>query len=62
VPPELNLLANQLAKFIRASELTQWFSVPSVLTYLAKFDVVQSGDFPALKRLLWCGEATPTLP
>lgn len=60
VPPELNLLPNKLADFIRASELTQWFSVPSALTYMAKFDVVRFNDFPSLERLLWCGEVLPT--
>jgi len=40
--------------------LTQWFSVPSVLHYMAKFDVVKFQDFPSLKRLLWCGEVFPT--
>ncbi len=60
VPAELNLLPNKLADFIRTSELTQWFSVPSVLNYMAKFDVVQFNDFPTLKRLLWCGEVFPT--
>lgn len=60
VPPELNLLPTKLADFIRTSELTQWFSVPSALTYMAKFDVVQFNDFPVLKRLLWCGEVLPT--
>ncbi len=60
VPPELNLLPNKLADFIRSSELTQWFSVPSILNYLAKFDVVRARDFPALRRLLWCGEVLPT--
>jgi len=60
VPPDLNLLPNKLADFIRESELTQWFSVPSILTYLAKFDVVKPHDFPAMKRLLWCGEVFPT--
>lgn len=62
VPPELNLLPNKLADFIRASELTQWFSVPSILNYMAKFDVVRYNDFPTLKRLLWCGEMFPTPP
>ena len=47
-------------RFIRDSELTQWFSVPSVLTYMAKFDVVEQDDFPTLERLLWCGEVLPT--
>jgi amino acid adenylation domain-containing protein len=60
VPPEINLLPTALAEFIRVSELTQWFSVPSLLSYMAKFDVVQVNDFPTLRRLLWCGEVFPT--
>jgi amino acid adenylation domain-containing protein len=60
VPPELNLLPHKLAQFIRDSGLTQWFSVPSTLSYMAGFDVVRLGDFPSLKRLLWCGEVLPT--
>ena len=60
VPPELNLLPHALAEFIRNRELTQWLSVPAVLDRLAKFNVVALGDFPALKRLLWCGEVLPT--
>jgi acyl-coenzyme A synthetase/AMP-(fatty) acid ligase len=31
-----------------------------VLTYLAKFDVIAQDDFPAMERLLWCGEVLPT--
>lgn len=63
VPPELNLLPHKIAEFIRNSELTLWFSVPSVLTYMAKFDAVKHRDFATLKRVLWCGEvfATPAL-
>jgi amino acid adenylation domain-containing protein len=60
VPPELSLLPHRLAAFIRHHDLTQWFSVPSVLSYMAKFDAVRPGDFPALRRLLWCGEVFPT--
>jgi amino acid adenylation domain-containing protein len=60
VPAELSLLPNKLADFIRDSQLTQWFSVPSLLNYMARFDVVRFNDFPALKRLLWCGEVLPT--
>jgi amino acid adenylation domain-containing protein len=62
VSPTLNLLPHKLADFIRASELTQWFSVPSILSYMAKFDVVSFNDFPTLKRVLWCGEVFPTPP
>src|SRR5439155_21672855 len=60
VPPDLSLLPNALAEFIRASELTQWFSVPSQLRYMAKFAVVEVNDFPTLRRLLWCGDVFPT--
>jgi amino acid adenylation domain-containing protein len=62
VPTELNLLPHKLAEFIRNSELTQWFSVPSVLNFMAKADVVKEHDFPTLERLLWCGEVFPTPP
>jgi amino acid adenylation domain-containing protein len=60
IPPELSIVPHRLADFIRNSELTQWFSVPSILNHLAKFDVVRQNDFLALRRLLWCGEKFPT--
>ncbi len=60
VPPELNLLPHRLVEWMRAERLTQWFSVPSLLTYMVKFDVLRHGDFPELRRLLWCGEVFPT--
>lgn len=60
VPGELSVNPAGLAALIRDQELTQWFSVPSVLTYMAKFNVVAQDDFPALERLQWCGEVLPT--
>jgi amino acid adenylation domain-containing protein len=60
VPAELNLLAPKLAQFIRAAQLTQWFSVPSVLNLMTQFDVVRHGDFPSLRRVLFAGEVLPT--
>ncbi len=60
VPAATSLLPHKLADFIRRSELTQWFAVPSIFSYMAKFDVVRHDDFPALKRVLWCGEVLPT--
>jgi amino acid adenylation domain-containing protein len=60
VPAEANLLPNKLADWIRGSRVTHWFSVPSALQYMARFDVIRQGDFPELKRLLWCGEVLPT--
>lgn len=62
VPAKLNLFPKGLISFMRERRLTQWFSVPSVLTYLTRFDAVEGGDFPEMKRLLWCGEVFPTPP
>ncbi|MGI9505496.1 MAG: AMP-binding protein, partial [Geminicoccaceae bacterium] len=60
VPAKLNLFPKGLISFMRDRRLTQWFSVPSVLTYLTRFDAVEDGDFPEMKRLIWCGEVFPT--
>lgn len=60
VPSELNLMPPKLAQFMRDAALTQWFSVPSVLNLMAKFDALRPGDFPSLRRVLWCGEVLPT--
>lgn len=60
VPAECNLLPQRLAEWIRSSGITQWFSVPAALNYMAKFDAVQPCDFPELRRVLWCGEVLPT--
>lgn len=59
VPPDV-LLPAQLAAFIRGSELTQWFSVPSTFAYMARFGAVRERDFPTLRRVIWCGEVLPT--
>ena len=56
----LNLLPHKLADFIRRSELTRWFSVPSTLTFMTKFGVIAQDDFPTLTKLIWCGEVLPT--
>lgn len=58
VPPLL--LPRQLADFISAAQLTQWFSVPSTFTYMAKSEAEPEEGFPSLERVLWCGEVLPT--
>jgi amino acid adenylation domain-containing protein len=60
VPPEANVVSRKLAELIRDAELTQWFSVPSVLSYMAKFDVVREDYLRSLERVIWCGEVLPT--
>ena len=60
VPADCHLLPHKQAQWIRQSRLTHWFSVPAAMTYMAKFDVVAQGDFPELRRVLWCGDVLPT--
>jgi amino acid adenylation domain-containing protein len=62
VPPSL-LLPRELAEFVTSSRLTQWFSVPSAMSYMARFGGLPDEGFPSLERVLWCGEvlATPVL-
>jgi amino acid adenylation domain-containing protein len=59
VPPS-TLLPRQLADFIVARELTQWFCVPSTMTYMVKGGAVPDHGFPTLERVIWCGEVLPT--
>jgi amino acid adenylation domain-containing protein len=60
VPPEVNGRPAALLDFIRDAALNQWHSVPSALTFMAGLGTLVEGDLPALRRVLWCGEALPT--
>jgi non-ribosomal peptide synthetase component F len=42
-----SLLPHKLADWIRDSRITQWFSVPSILTYLSKLGALRERDFPS---------------
>ncbi len=59
IPDRVNSLPEKLADFILENDLTQLFSVPSVLSSMACCDVVEEEGFPGLKRLIWSGEEFP---
>lgn len=59
IPDRMNSLPGKLADFILENDLTQWFSVPSVMSSMARCDVVEKDDFPGLKRLIWSGAEFP---
>jgi amino acid adenylation domain-containing protein len=44
------------AKFIRESQLTMWFSVPSIVGLLARTRLLAPASFPTLRWSLFCGE------
>ena len=60
VPPIVSVLPNNLSEFMRSSGITHWCSVPSVLSYMTQFGLVQQDSFPALRRVVWSGDAMPT--
>lgn len=60
VLPQNSVFPKFTAEFIRERKLTQWFSVPSVLSLMANMDVVKINDFPDLRRIMWCGEVLAT--
>lgn len=60
LPAKINVNPKKLSGFILDNKLTQWFSVPSALSYMARFNAIPEGGFPDLKRLIWCGEVFPT--
>ncbi len=60
VPPELNLFPEKMVRFIEEKELTIWLSVPSILSYLAKMDVLKAGRMPKLRMIFSTGEVFPT--
>jgi amino acid adenylation domain-containing protein len=56
-PTEKSLL--NPADFIRRSELTVWFSVPSIALFMRQLRVLKPASFPTLRWSLFCGEALP---
>jgi amino acid adenylation domain-containing protein len=47
------------AKFIRESQLTVWFSVPSVGLVMKRLGMLKPDSYPTLRLSLFCGEPLP---
>jgi amino acid adenylation domain-containing protein len=47
------------SRYIRAAELSIWFSVPSVAMLMRRLRTLKPGAFPSLRLSLFCGEALP---
>ena len=60
VPQETSVFPLQLAGFIRDSELTVWYSVPSILSLMLQRGGLKPDCFPALRLLFFAGEVFPT--
>ena len=60
VPGQLALFPIELARWIRESEITIWYSVPSILTLLVLRGRLDEVEFPKLRTILFAGEVFPT--
>ncbi|MGH2939425.1 MAG: amino acid adenylation domain-containing protein [Solirubrobacterales bacterium] len=56
-PSEAQLMSP--ARFIRDSELSVWFSVPSLGAMMRKLRMLKPESFPTLRSSLFCGEPLP---
>lgn len=60
VPKSVRLLPHEVGRFIQDRKLTLWFSVPSHLAYVARFDGLNGKDLGSLRHVVWCGDVLPT--
>ncbi|MGY0057711.1 amino acid adenylation domain-containing protein [Streptomyces sp. LZ34] len=59
VPKSASLTPGLLVEFLKDARITQFLSVPSVLSAIARRDVLSEYELPDLRRVLWGGEVFP---
>jgi amino acid adenylation domain-containing protein len=60
VPKSVRLLPHEVGRFIQDRQLTLWFSVPTHLAYVSRFDGLEGRDLGSLRHVVWCGDVLPT--
>ena len=60
VPQQLSLFPVELSRWIMASKITVWYSVPSILTFLVLHGKLHETRLPRLRTILFAGEVFPT--
>jgi amino acid adenylation domain-containing protein len=60
VPKQARMIPHELVNFLDERALTLWFSVPSQLSYVARFDALADRSLPSLRHVAWCGDVLPT--
>jgi len=60
VPAAASLFPSELVRFIRRTEITTWYSVPSILTMLVEKGGLTRGDLPSLRHVIFAGEVFPS--
>jgi non-ribosomal peptide synthetase component F len=60
VPKQARMIPHELVSFMAERALTLWFSVPSQLSYVARFNALTDRSLPSLRHVAWCGDVLPT--
>jgi amino acid adenylation domain-containing protein len=60
VPNALTLAPSKLSRWLAEQEISTWYTVPSLLSFLALKGGLHETPLPALKRILFAGEVFPT--
>ena len=60
VPRKASVLPQELKRFLASSEITVWYSVPTVLSLLAHRGGLAPRDLPRLRVVIFAGEVFPS--
>jgi amino acid adenylation domain-containing protein len=60
VPVQASVFPSEIRRFIESTEITVWYSVPSILAMLVIRGGLQNGALPTLRTILFAGEVFPT--
>jgi amino acid adenylation domain-containing protein len=59
IPEEIGKDPLRLAPLISETQITIWYSTPSILSFLVQFGRLERYDYPALRTVLFAGEVFP---
>lgn len=60
LPAHLSLSPSRLTAWLSEQQITCWYTVPSLLSFMALKGALQTTPLPHLKRILFAGEVFPT--
>ncbi|OQK16331.1 phenylalanine racemase [Methyloprofundus sedimenti] len=60
IPSRLSLSPSRLTAWLAEKQITSWYTVPSLLSFMALKGALDTTPVPSLKRILFAGEVFPT--
>ena len=60
IPSRLTLSPNRLTAWLSHNNITCWYTVPSILSFIALKGALETTPLPDLKQILFAGEVFPT--